>query len=55
MAYLVFARKYRPLRFSELIGQEHIVKAVANSIASGKIHHAFLFSETRGVGKTTAA
>ncbi len=55
MSYEVLARKYRPSCFEEVIGQEHIVKALVNSIESGKIHQAFIFSGTRGVGKTTIA
>ena len=55
MSYEVLARKYRPSCFEEVIGQEHVVKALANSIESEKIHQAFIFSGTRGVGKTTIA
>ena len=55
MSYEVLARKYRPSCFVEVIGQEHVVKALANSIESEKIHQAFIFSGTRGVGKTTIA
>lgn len=53
MAYLVLARKWRPRRFSELVGQEHVVRALSNALESGRVHHAFLFTGTRGVGKTT--
>ena len=53
MAYLVLARKWRPRRFAELVGQEHVVRALSNALASGRVHHAFLFTGTRGVGKTT--
>lgn len=49
------ARKWRPGNFSELVGQEHVVKVLANGLAKGRIHHAFLFTGTRGVGKTTIA
>jgi DNA polymerase-3 subunit gamma/tau len=55
MSYLVLARKWRPKRFSELGGQEHVVKALTNALESGRVHHAFLFTGTRGVGKTTIA
>ena len=55
MSYLVLARKWRPKRFSELVGQEHVVRALTNALESGKVHHAFLFTGTRGVGKTTIA
>lgn len=55
MSYLVLARKWRPRRFSELVGQEHVVRALTNALASGRVHHAFLFTGTRGIGKTTIA
>jgi DNA polymerase-3 subunit gamma/tau len=55
MSYIVLARKWRPRRFAEMVGQEHVLKALTNSLDSGKIHHAFLFTGTRGVGKTTIA
>ena len=55
MSYLVLARKWRPKRFSELAGQEHVVRALVNALDSGRVHHAFLFTGTRGVGKTTIA
>ena len=55
MSYLVLARKWRPKRFAELVGQEHVVRALTNALASGRVHHAFLFTGTRGVGKTTIA
>ena len=55
MSYEVLARKYRPSNFEEVIGQDHVVKALVNSINSEKIHQAFIFSGTRGVGKTTIA
>ena len=50
MSYEVLARKYRPANFEEVIGQDHVVKALINSIESEKIHQAFIFSGTRGVG-----
>ncbi len=55
MSYQVLARKWRPKRFSELVGQEHVVRALSNALDSGRMHHAFLFTGTRGVGKTTIA
>jgi len=55
MSYIALARKWRPKRFTEMVGQEHVLRALANSLDSGKIHHAFLFTGTRGVGKTTIA
>ncbi|MDH4261399.1 MAG: AAA family ATPase, partial [Gammaproteobacteria bacterium] len=55
MSYLVLARKWRPRTFSELVGQEHVQQALVNALDSGRIHHAFLFTGTRGVGKTTIA
>ncbi|MGV8941283.1 MAG: DNA polymerase III subunit gamma/tau [Lysobacter sp.] len=55
MSYLVLARKWRPKRFAELVGQEHVVRALTNALDTGRVHHAFLFSGTRGVGKTTIA
>jgi DNA polymerase III subunit gamma/tau len=55
MSYTVLARKWRPRRFDELVGQQHVVKALMNSLAAGRLHHAYLFSGTRGVGKTTLA
>ncbi len=55
MSYLVLARKWRPKKFSEMVGQEHVLRALGNALDSGKIHHAFLFTGTRGVGKTTIA
>ncbi len=55
MAYLALARKWRPKAFSEVVGQGHVVKALSNALNSGRVHHAFLFSGTRGVGKTTLA
>ncbi|HET7754243.1 MAG TPA: DNA polymerase III subunit gamma/tau, partial [Anaeromyxobacteraceae bacterium] len=55
MAYLVLARKYRPQRFGEMAGQEHVVRTLGNALARGQLAHAFLFTGPRGVGKTTAA
>ncbi len=55
MSYLVLARKWRPKKFAELVGQEHVVRALTNALATGRVHHAFLFTGTRGVGKTTIA
>src|SRR6202050_4032039 len=55
MSYVVLARKWRPKRFAEMVGQEHVLRALTNALNSGKVHHAFLFSGTRGVGKTTVA
>ncbi|MHB1992051.1 DNA polymerase III subunit gamma/tau [Metallibacterium scheffleri] len=55
MSYQVLARKWRPRRFSELVGQEHVVRALTHALASGRMHHAYLFTGTRGVGKTTIA
>ena len=55
MNYLVLARKWRPKSFSEVSGQDHVVKAIQNSLKQNKVHHALLFTGTRGVGKTTIA
>jgi DNA polymerase-3 subunit gamma/tau len=55
MSYQVLARKWRPRRFSELVGQEHVVRALSNALDTGRMHHAYLFTGTRGVGKTTIA
>jgi DNA polymerase-3 subunit gamma/tau len=55
MSYLVLARKYRPQTFSEVVGQEHVTRTLANAFAQDRVHHAFLFCGPRGVGKTTAA
>lgn len=55
MSYLVLARKWRPRRFSELVGQAHIRRALTNALSAGRLHHAYLFTGTRGVGKTTLA
>lgn len=53
--YLVLARKWRPQQFDDVVGQEHITRTLKNAIASGRIHHAFLFIGSRGIGKTTTA
>jgi DNA polymerase III subunit gamma/tau len=53
MSYLVLARKYRPKNFSEMVGQSHVVQALGNALATQRLHHAYLFTGTRGVGKTT--
>ncbi|AUX92686.1 DNA polymerase III subunit gamma/tau [Mixta gaviniae] len=55
MSYQVLARKWRPQAFSDVVGQEHVLTALANGLSLGRIHHAYLFSGTRGVGKTTIA
>ncbi len=55
MSYLVLARKWRPKDFSETVGQEHVLRALINALESGRLHHAYLFAGTRGVGKTTIA
>jgi DNA polymerase-3 subunit gamma/tau len=55
VSYLVLARKWRPRTFDELVGQEHVVRALANALDTNRVHHAFLFTGTRGVGKTTIA
>jgi len=55
MSYLVLARKWRPQTFADLVGQEHISRTLSNAIASGRVHHAFLFTGARGVGKTSSA
>ncbi|ARU57392.1 DNA polymerase III subunits gamma and tau [Oleiphilus messinensis] len=53
MSYQVLARKWRPKSFAELVGQEHVLKALVHALDSGRLHHAYLFTGTRGVGKTT--
>jgi DNA polymerase III subunit gamma/tau len=55
MSYLVLARKYRPTTFTDVVGQEHVTRTLANAFVSGRIHHAFLFCGPRGCGKTTLA
>src|SRR5579862_9758365 len=54
-AYQVLARKWRPRRFSDLVGQEHVVRTLSNAVAQGRVAHAYLFCGPRGVGKTSAA
>ena len=53
MSYLVLARKYRPRNFSEMVGQSHVVQALGNALRTQRLHHAYMFTGTRGVGKTT--
>ncbi len=55
MSYQVLARKWRPRNFGEMVGQEHVLKALINALDNDRLHHAFLFTGTRGVGKTTIA
>ena len=55
MSYLVLARKWRPKKFSEVVGQQHVLRALINGLDQDRLHHAFLFAGTRGVGKTTLA
>ena len=55
MSYLVLARKWRPKDFADTVGQEHVLQALINALDSGRLHHAYLFTGTRGVGKTTIA
>ena len=55
MSYLVLARKYRPKTFEQLVGQSHVVQALTNALRSQRLHHAYLFTGTRGVGKTTVS
>lgn len=55
MSYQVLARKWRPKTFSEVVGQEHILTALSNGLCENRLHHAYLFSGTRGVGKTSIA
>ena len=55
MSYVVLARKWRPMSFRDLIGQEHVSRSLANAIEQGRVAHAFLFTGVRGVGKTTSA
>ena len=55
MSYQVLARKWRPKTFREMVGQEHVLKALINALDHGRLHHAYLFTGTRGVGKTTIA
>ena len=55
MSYQVIARKWRPQRFSDMVGQEHIARTLKNAVRSGRIAHAYLFVGPRGIGKTTTA
>lgn len=55
MSYVVLARKYRPKTFADMVGQEHVVQALGNALTSQRLHHAYLFTGTRGVGKTTVS
>ena len=55
MSYEVLARKLRPMGFDALIGQDHVVRALRHALDAGRLHHAYLFTGTRGVGKTTIA
>jgi len=55
MTYTALARKWRPRSFGELTGQEHVLRALSNALSANRVHHAFLFTGTRGVGKTTIA
>ena len=55
MSSLVLARKYRPLNFGQMVGQEPVVRALSNALQSGRLHHAYLFTGTRGIGKTTVS
>lgn len=55
MSYLVLARKYRPKTFAQMVGQEHVVQALSNALQQQRLHHAYLFTGTRGVGKTTVS
>ena len=55
MSYQVLARRWRPRSFKSWSGQEHVVRALVNALNNNRLHHAFLFTGTRGVGKTTIA
>ncbi|MCC6209305.1 MAG: DNA polymerase III subunit gamma/tau, partial [Gammaproteobacteria bacterium] len=55
MSYQVLARKWRPRVFTEMVGQEHVLRALVNALDHDRLHHAYLFTGTRGVGKTTIA
>ncbi|MDD5496775.1 MAG: DNA polymerase III subunit gamma/tau, partial [Candidatus Omnitrophica bacterium] len=55
MSYIVFARKYRPQAFDEVVGQSHITTTLKNAIAQNRVAHAYIFAGPRGVGKTTTA
>jgi DNA polymerase-3 subunit gamma/tau len=55
MSYQVLARKWRPSTFSEMVGQAHVLRALVNALDQQRLHHAYLFTGTRGVGKTSIA
>jgi len=55
MSYVVLARKYRPRTFAQMVGQEHVVQALTNALTQQRLHHAYLFTGTRGIGKTTVS
>jgi DNA polymerase-3 subunit gamma/tau len=55
MSYKVLARKWRPTKFSEVVGQEHVLKSLISALDNDRVHHAYLLTGTRGVGKTTLA
>ena len=55
MSDVVLARKYRPRSFDQMVGQAHVVQALSNALQSGRLHHAYLFTGTRGIGKTTVS
>jgi len=55
MTYQVLARKWRPRRFEDMVGQGHVLKALQSALGQQRLHHAYLFTGTRGVGKTTVA
>ncbi len=55
MSYVVLARKYRPRSFDQMVGQEHVVRALSNALQQQRLHHAYLFTGTRGIGKTTVS
>jgi DNA polymerase-3 subunit gamma/tau len=55
MSYVVLARKYRPRSFDQMVGQEHVVRALSNALEQNRLHHAYLFTGTRGIGKTTVS
>ena len=55
MSTVVLARKYRPKRFDQMVGQDHVVRALSNALTQNRLHHAYLFTGTRGIGKTTVS
>ena len=55
VGYQVLARKWRPKSFADMVGQQHVVQALSNALKQNRLHHAYLFTGTRGVGKTTVA